>query len=131
MKNPNRSQGFPNTRLQKVAPASRIITSKQLQPAMTTPLYTKSIIGRKPIVFINALVSPKHCELLRLISGRTSKKHNLNCCLMGQHRVLSVSRNEVGRCPRNGQGNPSNLYISADERAVTMGEIQWNKITSV
>ena len=33
-----------------------LFTSKQLQPAMTTPLYTKSIAGRKHISFMNALL---------------------------------------------------------------------------
>ena len=32
-----------------------VTTSKQLQPAMTNPLYTMSIKSRKPIAFINAL----------------------------------------------------------------------------
>ena len=35
----------------------RVFLSKQLHPAMTTSLYTKPIERRKPIDFINALVS--------------------------------------------------------------------------
>ena len=49
-------RGFLNTRLTGAVVASIVTVSKQSRPAMTTPLYTKSIIGRKPIDFINALV---------------------------------------------------------------------------
>ena len=35
---------------------------KAVAPAKTTPLYTKSIVRREPIAFINALVSPMRCE---------------------------------------------------------------------
>ena len=55
-------QRLSNTRLQVIASACRMTSSKQSRPAMTSPLYTKSITGRKLINFINALVSPKHCE---------------------------------------------------------------------
>ena len=40
----------------------RVTLSKQMRPAMTTPLYTNSITGRKPIGKTYALVRPKPCE---------------------------------------------------------------------
>ena len=55
-------QRLSNNRLTQKVEAVKLCPSKQSRPAMTSPLYTKSITGRKLIDFINPLVSPKHCE---------------------------------------------------------------------
>jgi len=55
-------QRLSNTRLQVIASACRMTSSKQITAAETNQVYTISIKSRKPINFINALVSPKHCE---------------------------------------------------------------------
>ena len=74
-------QRLSNTRLQVIASACRMTSSKQITAAETNQVYTISIKSRKPINIINALVSPTRCETLALICARTSKKHNQSCCM--------------------------------------------------
>ena len=74
------SQAFKTASLTRVVKWSRFTSSKQLQPAMTFQVYTKSIKRRNPIGKTYALVSPKHCEYVPLIGGSTSKKPNQSCC---------------------------------------------------
>ncbi|RKZ97813.1 MAG: hypothetical protein DRQ42_09275, partial [Gammaproteobacteria bacterium] len=61
--------------------AANLLPSKQIALAMTLPLYTQPIKSRKPIVFINALVSLKHCEianLILLVALQERQKQNQN-----------------------------------------------------
>ena len=50
------TEGFKTASLTRVVKWSRFTSSKQLQPAMTFQVYTKSIKSRNPIENINALV---------------------------------------------------------------------------
>ena len=57
MKKPPIKRAVSNTISSRGRSVVEYDASKQLQPAMTFQVYTKSIKRRKPIVFINALVS--------------------------------------------------------------------------
>jgi hypothetical protein len=106
---------FSTTTLQDSCVRSRITISKQLQPAMTNSVYTKPIKSRKQ----TALVSLKHCELSPGFVADLQDKNESK---------LLYKWDNTAYCPsavmksvdahQNGQGQPSNLYISADERAV-------------
>ena len=75
------AEGFKICLLTRAVERRRFNAIKAVAPAMTNQLYTISIKSRKQIENINALVSPKHCELLPLFTaGLQKSKHEIVLC---------------------------------------------------
>ena len=79
MKNPDRNLGFPEYTLHDGGLGVYSIYIKAVAPAKTTPLYTKSIVRRELISFMNASISPMRCEFENLVLGCPSQKKTKMC----------------------------------------------------
>jgi hypothetical protein len=90
--------------------ASILNTSKQSAVAMTTPLYTKPITSRKPIVFINALFSLKHCEKnadLSLTFKKADQNDTRLALLIFKSGLNRIKLTEL----RSGAATPKKMFL--------------------
>lgn len=116
------SEGFRN-RLTFGVAAAILYTSKQSAPAMTNQLYTMSIKGRKPIEFINALVSPMRCESsLRFVAEhqKNNKSKMSKCDLIPlQTAAKQDSKPNRGLQPLSATGfrQEQKLFLTTSKRS--------------